>query len=808
MGSIKIQKLTTSFIFIVGLSFLVSATPSAFNNNPKSVYAAGISEKVTVDGKDAEAFWEMIPKASGFVQYLPYNGKGPSKNTDVRIAYDNHALYVFAQLYDNTDSISYRLSKRDEANQADFFGILIDPFNDGQGSYGFFVTVAGVQLDARNNGSEDYQWNAVWHSEVVITEQGWAVEMAIPYSAIRFPKSDVQTWGMNMTRTIQRSRERHYWNFVDINVPGLNKQMGLLLGIEKVEPPLRLSVSPYVSGYFDKKGRNTGYSLKGGVDLKYGINESFTLDMMLIPDFGQVASDREVLNLGPYETYYDENRDFFKEGMELFNRGGIFHSRRIGGKPKDYYNITTDSNQIVKENPGTTQLINASKITGKTPGGFSLGFLNAISLPTYATLLDTISGEESRFETQAATNQNVTVIEQSLPYNSYISLINTNLKRIDGYFANTTAVDMMFERGGYHAFAAHAVYTHHDISSNPDGHLFRVNWSKIRGKFRYGLTHRTESDTYNPNDMGFAYNNDKNIEQVLVSYNENTPSKYLLNWRLNSSYTYNARYDFSQFKSMMFSVGGGGTFRNHLSFGANSDIKPMHGYDYDEPRVSGRRFKTYGYYNGSFWVSSDYRKPLALDINAGGWQAINDNKTGYWYEISPRFLISDNLLIVYAFNRSEEFNSTGYAGLTDTEDTVFFGRRNFNTLVNSLSTNYILNRKSSISLSLDHNWTRVKYFDYFLLEASGDLSPLPNGTISRDNINRNFFNVDLAYVWQFAPGSELSVVWKNGLSTNSTDIDMSFSNNLNKMLQNEAQNTFSVRVLYYLDYLYLKNKLL
>jgi hypothetical protein len=808
MNNGKSLKITTAILLPFFISFSLLATPRIVNNNPKSAYAVGISEKVTIDGKDSESFWELVPKAESFIQYSPFNGKAPSHNTEVRFAYDNHALYVFAQMYDNPDSTTYRLSKRDEANQADFFGIYIDPFNDGQGSYAFLVTVAGVQLDARNNGHEDYQWNAVWHSEVSMNDRGWTVEMAIPYSAIRFPKTDVQTWGLNITRLIQRTRERHYWNFVDINVPGLNKQMGKLLGIEKVVPPLRLSVSPYLSSYVDKKGNDTGYSLKGGVDLKYGINESFTLDMMLIPDFGQVASDREVLNLGPYETYFGENRDFFKEGMELFNRGGIFHSRRVGGRPDKYYNIALDSNQIVSENPATTQLINASKITGKTHKGFSLGFLNALSLPTYATIEDTMTGTKHRYETQSATNQNVTVIEQSLPYNSYVSLINTNVKREDAYYANATAVDMMFERGGYHAFAAHAAYTHRDISTNPDGHLFRLNWSKIRGKFRYSLTHRTESDTYNPNDMGFAYNNDKNIEQISVSYNNNTPSKRLLSWRLNTNYTYNTRYDFSQFKSMMFSMGGGGTFRNHFSFGVNSDIKPVPGYDYDEPRVAGFRYKTHGYYNGSFWISSDYRKPIAIDINAGAWQYINDNKSGYWYGISPRFLISDNLFIVYNFNQSEDFNSTGYVGRSSSLDSVFFGRRAYNKITNGLSTNYILNRNSSISMSLDHNWTRVKYFDYHLLDRNGNLTPLPQGFISRDNINRNFFNVDVAYVWQFAPGSELSVVWKNGLSTHSSDIDISFGDNINRMMKNEAQNTFSVRILYYLDYLYLKNKLL
>ncbi len=803
--SVIYRFLATTAILLT-YSFIAFGIPNISEQVRRSAIATRIDEKVTIDGKNDEAFWSGIPANSGFIQYSPYNGKKPSQETEVWFAYDDHALYVFAQLYDKSDSITYRLSKRDEFNQCDFFGLNIDPFNDGQGSYAFFVTVAGVQLDARNNGMEDFQWDAVWHSNVNINDKGWGVEMAIPYSAIRFPKTNIQTWGINITRMIQRTREQHYWNFVDINVPGLNKQNGILTGIENVAPPIRLSVSPYLSSYINTFGKDIGYSIKGGIDLKYGITESFTLDMMLIPDFGQVTADREELNLGPYETYYNENRDFFKEGMELFNRGNIFHSRRIGGIPAKYFSITPDSNQIVIDNPNSTQLVNATKITGKTNRGLSLAFLNATTLPTIATFKDTITGQKSTKETQSTTNQNVTVIEQALPHNSYISLINTNLKRIDGYFANTTAFETLIERGGYHAVEATAAYSHRDIKSNPDGHLYKLKWSKIRGKFRYALSHRTESDTYNPNDMGFSFNSDKNVEEVSASYSQFTPSKYFLNWSTSVLYTYQTRYDFSQFKSQSINLAVFSTLKNHLSINFNGEITPRYSYDYDEPRVPNNKLKTPGSVNGFLWLSSDYRKKIALDINCGKWQSLYDDKSGYWYGISPRITISDNILIVYNFNQSIDFNVVGFVGCTIMGDSIFFGRHNYNKLLNGINTNYIVNKKSSISLAIDHNWTRVEYFDYHLLEDNGELTALPESVIFRNNINRNFFNVDLIYSWHFAPGSELSVVWKNSINSGSSDIDLTFQSNLNKMLLSEANNSLSIRLLYYLDYLYLNRK--
>lgn len=807
----SLTKVAQTILILVVLLLFSSlntiANPKGINENRKSAYALGINEVVKIDGLANESFWNLIPKASNFIQYSPYNGKSPSQKTEVQFAYDNHALYIFAHMSDNSDSISYRLSKRDETNQCDYFGINIDPFNDGLGSYQFYVTTAGVQLDARNNGGEDWQWNSVWQSEVVINDNGWSVEMAIPYSAIRFPKKEIQEWGINMVRMIQRSREKDFWNFVDINIPGLNKQLGLLLGIEKVTPPLRLSVAPYVSTYVEKYGDDIGYSIKGGLDLKYGINESFTLDMMLIPDFGQVASDREVVNLGPYETFYSENRDFFKEGMELFTRGDIFHSRRIGGRPIGYYKIELDSNEIITENPSTTQLVNASKITGKTKSGFSLGFLNAFSLPTHATIRDTITDSERIVETQSATNQNVTVVEQSLKNNSFISLINTNNKRTDGYYANATAVEMLFGIKSYHTFSARGAYTRRDIADNPDGFLYRFNWSKIRGKFRYSATHRTESSSYDPNDIGFSYSNDKNTDQIWLSYSNNDPSDLFLNWNISGSATYDALYEYSKFKAFNLDVDASFTLLNHLSMGLGSNIKPIEGFNYDEPRIANRKFKTTPDYNASCWISSDYRKPIAFDFNIGAWQTFDRERNGFWFNISPRFLVADNLFFIYKYSQDLDHNTVGYVGNSANRDSVYFGRRDYKSMTNTFELDYILNKNSSLTFRFNHNWTRVDYIDYHLLLENGDLEILPSGVVTKDAINGNFFNVDFVYSWQFAPGSELSIVWKNAINEYDSNTNLSFIDNLNQTVKKEAQNSFSLRILYYLDYLHLKKKL-
>ncbi len=240
------------------------------------------------------------------------------------------------------------------------------------------MSPAGINSD---NGGEDFTWNAVWKSGAVIHEDGWSFEMFIPYSAIRFGKKDVQNWGMNITRRRRKTEQQYTWNPIDINVNGFLTQEGLWTGITNIKPPVRLQFSPYFSVYANHfpsgspDNKKLTSQVNGGLDLKYGINQAFTFDATLIPDFGQVQSDNQVLNLSPFEVKFNENRSFFTEGTELFSKGNLFYSRRIGGTPfhlYDAYNNVNGNEEVVK-NPSESKLINASKISGRTQKGLGIG---------------------------------------------------------------------------------------------------------------------------------------------------------------------------------------------------------------------------------------------------------------------------------------------------------------------------------------------------------------------------------------------------------------------------------------------------
>src|SRR5437764_5555272 len=194
----------------------------------------------------------------------------------------------------------------------------------------------------------DRTWNAVWESKVSIKKDGWVAEMRIPFSAIRFSKKDIQNWGLQFGRFIRKINENETWSPDDPNVSGTINKWGDWIGLKDITPPLRLSFSPYLSGGIRTSpvtnGKATEYLKSGGMDVKYGINESFTLDMTLIPDFAQVQSDNVILNLSPFEVKFDEYRPFFTEGTELFNKANLFYPRRIGATPQGNYSILALAN--------------------------------------------------------------------------------------------------------------------------------------------------------------------------------------------------------------------------------------------------------------------------------------------------------------------------------------------------------------------------------------------------------------------------------------------------------------------------------
>ncbi|HEY5915777.1 MAG TPA: DUF5916 domain-containing protein, partial [Chryseolinea sp.] len=691
-----------------------------------------VEESPVIDGSIDEEIWQHGGEKVKFVQYQPHNGRASEFETSVQIAYSDKAIYVAARMYDTTpDKILREFGKRDDAGRnADSFGFILDPYNSGMNAFSFSVTAAGVQIDHFISGGNqwDRNWDAVWNSAVKIDEAGWSVEFEIPYYAIRFPRQEVQHWGVNFFRGVKRNQEEAYWSPVDNSQQGFVNQAGLLTGIKNIEPPLRLSFSPYVTTAFQHDG-STGkqrFSVTGGMDLKYGINESFTVDVSLIPDFSQVQSDNVVLNLSAYEVRYAENRQFFTEGTELFDKGNLFYSRRVGSTfgAVDY---DAEKEEIINQ-PVSANLLNAVKLSGRNKKGLGLGVFNAITNKTYAKLRNLESGEEREVQVDPLTNFNVAVVDQNLKNNSSINFTNTNVTRADGgRDANVSGVTLSLNDKSLQyrvrAFGSYSAVSQKDdlgrFATTP-GYKYSVDLGKVSGNWQYGVSRMVETDKYQINDLGFLQAANQVSHSGYFRYNLLQPYRKLN--RFNSTLSL---YEAKMFKPDAFSgfnvsINTYAQFKNFWGVGARYGVNPVNGHDYFEPRTEGYYFNVAPSASYNFSIESDGRKSLKGNIYSGRATRDEWDLTSDWVGLFLRYRVNNKLSFNVEVNAEDTNGSRGYV-TTQVDDNntlkeIVFGERDIRSATNIAGLNYTFNNRMGMNLRVRHYWSRVKYDEFFRLD--------------------------------------------------------------------------------------------
>ncbi|MPQ47721.1 hypothetical protein GCQ56_11970 [Marinifilum sp. N1E240] len=803
-----------SFILIILCCALFSSVHA--KNKRKIFQTSRCTQAPKIDANLNDESWKHAPSIENFIQQSPINGGKPSERTIVKVIYDDDALYVGAMLYDSApDSILTEYGLRDAGDQlnADLFSIEINPWNDSRTATEFMVSASGIQMDSHNTIARmNKSWDAVWSSKVRLNDEGWIVEMSIPYSALRFPKKDIQVWELNIFRLIKRKNEGITWNFVNKDVEGWLNQAGELHGIEGVEPKTRLSFSPYVSSYIssNSNSKNDSWSFKGGMDVKYGINESFTLDMMLIPDFGQVESDDQELNLSPFETFYDEKRSFFTEGTEIFNKGNIFYSRRLGGEPinKELVSESLQQNEIITENPNETRLINAVKISGRTNKGLGIGFINAVNKKTYAHIKDTVSKTTRNYLTQGIANYNMLVLDQSLGNQSYLSLANTHmLHPSDDYRSMVSATEFkLTNKSGVYAISGNAALSQNKKEeSNKYGVRYQLQLSRIKGKFQFDLIHKSIDHKFDPNAMGYLEKNNEQSNVAVLKYNNYHPFGNINEFTNQLSITHNSLYHPNRFSKLELYGQSKLVFQNYSAITMEGSLTPVPKYDYYEPRVTSRKYKE----PTDFWLrlthDTDHRKSLALNSRIAYWKGRTFGKLSYWLELTPQLRVSDKLLFKHYFYYELNKNSLGFADYNEETNEIYFVNRDINTFTNTLEASWIFNQKASLSLRARHYWSEVEYKESYLLNDNGsmrDQSEYEN----HNHINYNSFNLDMIYTWEFAPGSELTLAWKNSVQANNSRIDRNYWDNFSGMFGKDQVNSLSLRLKYYIDYHKIKGK--
>lgn len=797
----------------------------------KTLQAIRIISAPKIDGILDDGVWKDVPIATDFIQDEPDYQQPSTQKTEVKISYDNTAIYVGAFMYDNhPDSILHELGNRDDEDlNADYFMVGFDTYNKLIDAYIFGVSASGIQLD---NRFQEENFDAVWQSAVKINDKGWCAEFKIPYSAIRFPDSKEQHWRAEFQRVIRRRRETSRWTFVPRDQQAIVKYFGKLEGISDIIPPLRLSLTPYLSTYYETApvynsdgtyNYANSFSYNAGADIKYGLDERFTLDMTLLPDFGQVQSDNKVKNLSYQEITYEDNRPFFKEGTELFNRG-MFYTRRIGKIPSLYYSVPDllNAGESIEKNPSQTKLLNATKISGRGNGGMGFGLVNAVTDNTYAVVKDSI-GNTRKILTEPFTNYNAFVFDQQLKNSSKAYLINTNVMRNGSAYrdANVTSTGFSLQNksntyevnGGTtlsQIFMRNDSLT--DTFTDQMGYSYFVSAGKISGTWQYGVGHEALSSTFDRNDMGYLGTNNFATSNVRMSYNRFKPWKSIQRSFTSINLYYSENYTSGRRTNLSSNLNSFILFKSYLATFFGGGFSPVSSYDYNEPRAAGRYFRSNEYYYAYGGFSSNYQKMLALDVtlNTSNWLKNNihnfEQGQGYSFEIKPRFRASDKLSFYYEFNYSfDPFNIGGFDGNSDSLGNVIFGGKKLDTYVNTLTAKYIFKNDLSLSLNTRHYWITGEYLKYYTLLDNGLLADNPGYTVNND-FSYNAFTIDAVFSWQFSPGSVFSIVYKNAIETAGDIIPKSFDNNFSSTIESPQTNSISLKVLYYLDYQSLKKR--
>jgi hypothetical protein len=443
---------------------------------------------ITVDGKLDDPAWEKADVIGSFTQKEPEEGKTLSQRTEVRILYNKQYLYFGAYCHDSqTDRILINDITHDfDFLDEDYFAIVLDTFNDDRNGYYFGTTPIGGQRDVQFSEEgriQNVNWDGVWYAEARRLDDGYVVEIAIPFNTLRFSRENVQTWGVNLIRRLRGRNEYGTWAPLTRRHTGISgiALAGELRGIENVEPGRNLQVKPYALAGAKKLGsrlEGAKQELEGGIDMKYGLTSGLTLDLTGNTDFSHVEADTQQLNLTRFPLFFEEKREFFLENSGIFQFGSLqnseallFHSRTIGlagGQP--------------------IPILGGARLSGRS-GPWSLGLLN----------MQTRSDEAV-----PANNFTVTRVRRNLLNNSNMGAMFLNREsRLANDHNRAVGADsnfLFFRTNLRFSGALAKTYTPYRVGDDSLG--------KVEGEFQSNLLHLLSNyvdigNNFNP-EMGFV----------------------------------------------------------------------------------------------------------------------------------------------------------------------------------------------------------------------------------------------------------------------------------------------------------------
>jgi hypothetical protein len=797
-----------------------------------------------IDGKLDDAVWTTAQVISGFIQRDPNEGEPGSERTEARVLYTDDALFVAVRAFDSrADEITGHLTRRDEWSPSDWVGIGIDSYHDRRTAFYFAVNAAGVKRDVYyyNDNWQDDSWNAVWDVAVSRDPEGWTAEFRIPFSQLRFAANQ-DRFGFNIYRRIDRLAEEQWWRLPPKDEAGLVSQYGDLAGLQGLKPPRRVEIIPYVSGTNVREPAEPGDPFRtgqdrygsAGFDLNMGITSNFTLQATVNPDFGQVEADPAVVNLSAFETFFPEKRPFFIEGQDVFSfrlggREQLFYTRRIGRQPQG----SADDRGGFAESVMQTTILGATKLSGKTQSGWTLGFTGAVTAEEEANVIDADGNphqdvvEPRSYYGVARLSKDLrggqtqlglfsTAMYRRLPPNlqflrSDAYTLGANFEHRflnDGYSIEGYVVGSHV-RGSEEAIAETQLNSTHyyqrpdadHVTFDPtrtslSGLAADLTFEKRSGNWRGAIGGSTRSPGFEVNDVGFQHSADYWNQWAWVQRRWVQPGKVFRRFYLNFNQWSNWNYGWDRVNTGA-NVNFSYTFLNY--WGGYGGIGRNIGGLSGTALRGGPGFLTPS--NTNYWFGwwTDGRKPLRGEIEFwGGWQ----DESASWYfgselEVAWRPLSNLDLSVAPGINRNVDtwqylqteddvLGATRYVfGKIDqtTTSMTFRGSLTFTPNISLQvyaepfvsSGNYVGYREVNDPRGTTFTDRFTDYTDDQILEQDGeffvDLDRNGEADIALGNPNFTFlsFRSNVVLRWEYVLGSTIFLVWQHGREDGTSD---------------------------------------
>jgi len=649
----------------------------------RTLAAARTSHPPVIDGDLSDPAWAAAVPSDDFTQIYPIDGAAPTMATEVRVLYDDHALYIGVLCHDpEPDRIAARLARRDETIESDHVAITLDPRHDHDTGYWFWLNAAGVEADAQlyDDLRSSDSWDGVWRGAARIHAGGWSAELAIPWTILRFPHRPVHTWGFNVKRFVARTKETMQWVRVPPSVNAWLSRAGHLTGLAGLDPPRALELRPFAvaSAHLDLGGDGASLRPAGsvGLDAKHAVGDDLTLDLTLLPDFGQVEADPAVLNLSTFETFFPEKRPFFLESSDLFVTDvKLFHSRRIGqrGSRLGEGDATTTGDgrpATVVEAPLAAPIWGAARLTGRLGPRLTIAALDALTGPETVDVEDA-AGQGSSIRPTPVRDYAALRGKYSFGVSNYLGFLGTTMVRggevadpAGDHDAVAGSVDgrWVAADGTYRAFFDAAVtariggpaWVEEREAAAPcsaatctpidraDGGLQQpgdlgfgamAGLAKAGGRHWVGwLIYNSRSPRFDANDVGFEPEWDLHRFNLDTSYREQQPFGPFQSGAVRGWATATAGWD-GLLQDVAVGTGVSATTRGFWSHSLGVSWRPPHTFTRRETS-DGARFERSDWASIEASTASDSRAWLRGSLTAGIGASPSDTTWGPWLSLA------------------------------------------------------------------------------------------------------------------------------------------------------------------------------